>query len=175
MGKIDETLWILPFFLIFSIGFSILPLISACDLLFVSDYQEFWDLLSRFYIVLTLFTRVIVANLQNLSFGFLKVLYTIFQSLSLINIVMIVMYLYLRAAKKETMMRHYRKGINWIAFLYMGMHLICAGIIIFGFSMTSLNAIIILFKCCGAVLLVGYIGIILISLGYLLRYMYSDE
>lgn len=165
--KIDATKIIYPLFLFLCITTSIVPLILACDLISLDSYESFIELLDKFYISMSYFCKVIIQNLDYMNFSLLKVLRTLVTSLSYMNGIMIILCAYLWAASLETYMKNRNKGWKVIVMIYLLAYLMIALVIIFGFQLTSLNAIITLFFYTGIIMMVAHSLIILISVLYL--------
>lgn len=167
--KIDATKIIYPLFLFLCITTSIVPLILACDLISLDSYESFIELLDKFYISMSYFCKVIIQNLDYMNFSLLKVLRTLVTSLSYMNGIMIILCAYLWAASLETYMKNRNKGWKVIVMIYLLAYLMIALVIIFGFQLTSLNAIITLFFYTGIIMMIAHILIILISLYNLVK------
>lgn len=165
--KIDATKIIYPLFLFLCITTSIVPLILAYDLINLDSYESFIALLDKFYISMSYFCKVIIQNLDYMNFSLLKVLRTLVTSLSYMNGIMIILCAYLWAASLETYMKNRNKGWKVIVMIYLLAYLMIALVIIFGFQLTSLNAIITLFFYTGIIMMIAHSLIILISVIYL--------
>lgn len=161
--KIDATKIIYPLFLFLCITTSIVPLMLAYDLIRLDSYDAFITLLDKFYIPMSYFCKIIIQNLDYMNFNVLKVLRTLLTSLSYMNLIMIVLGVYLWAASLETYMKKRNRSWVSIVLIYFLAYLIIALIIIFGFQLTSLNAIISLFFYAGIIMMSAHILIILIS------------
>lgn len=167
--KIDATKIIYPLFLILCITTSIVPLILAYDLISLDSYDTFIALLDKFYISMSYFCKVIIQNLDYMNFSLLKVLRTLVTSLSYMNGIMIILCAYLWAASLETYMKNRNKSWKAIIMIYFLSYLMIGLVIIFGFQLTSLNAIITLFFYTGIIMMIAHSMIILISLYYLIK------
>lgn len=167
--KIDATKIIYPLFLFLCITTSIIPLILAYDLINLDSYESFIALLDKFYISMSYFCKVIIQNLDYMNFSLLKVLRTLITSLSYMNGIMIILCAYLRAASLEIYMKNRNKSWKAIIMIYLLAYSIIALVIIFGFQLTSLNAIITLFFYTGIIMMIAHILIILISLYNLVK------
>lgn len=167
--KIDATKIIYPLFLFLCITTSIVPLILACDLISLDSYESFIELLDKFYISMSYFCKVIIQNLDYMNFSLLKVLRTLITSLSYMNGIMIILCAYLWAASLEIYMKNRIKSWKAIIMIYLLAYSIIALVIIFGFQLTSLNAIITLFFYTGIIMMIAHILIILISLYNLVK------
>lgn len=167
--KIDATKIIYPLFLFLCITTSIIPLILAYDLICLDSYESFIALLDKFYISMSYFCKVIIQNLDYMNFSLLKVLRTLITSLSYMNGIMIILCAYLWAASLEIYMKNRNKSWKAIIMIYLLAYSIIALVIIFGFQLTSLNAIITLFFYTGIIMMIAHILIILISLYNLVK------
>lgn len=172
MGKIDETKWILVIFLLVCIIGSILPLALAYELMCLNDYDSFYGLLELTYLDDSLLARVVLSNLNYASFQWIRFIKSIFENLSFTNLLVIITSIYLYCAKDEIFMKHYKKGCMSIGAIYIGMHILCVLVFAFGFKVTSLDSIIVLFKLCGMILCVGYLIIIFMGLMIFFYHMY---
>lgn len=161
--KIDATKIIYPLFLILCITTSIVPLILAYDLISLDSYDAFIALLDKFYISMSYFCKVIIQNLDYMNFSLLKVLRTLVTSLSYMNGIMIILCVYLWAASLETYMKNRNKSWKAIIMIYFLSYLMIGLVIIFGFQLTSLNAIITLFFYTGIIMMIAHVLIICIS------------
>lgn len=160
--KIDATKIIYPLFLFLCITTSIIPLILAYDLIRLDSYDAFITLLDKFYIPMSYFCKIIIQNLDYMNFNILKVLRTLFTSLSYMNGIMIILCAYLWAASLETYMQKRNQSWKLIIIIYCLAYLLIAFVIIFGFQLTSLNAIITLFFYTGIIMMIAHSLIILI-------------
>lgn len=167
--KIDATKIIYLLFLFLCITTSIIPLILAYDLINLDSYESFIALLDKFYISMSYFCKVIIQNLDYMNFSLLKVLRTLITSLSYMNGIMIILCAYLWAASLEIYMKNRNKSWKAIIMIYLLAYSIIALVIIFGFQLTSLNAIITLFFYTGIIMMIAHILIILISLYNLVK------
>lgn len=167
--KIDATKIIYPLFLFLCITTSIIPLILAYDLINLDSYESFIALLDKFYISMSYFCKVIIQNVDYMNFSLLKVLRTLITSLSYMNGIMIILCAYLWAASLEIYMKNRNKSWKAIIMIYLLAYSIIALVIIFGFQLTSLNAIITLFFYTGIIMMIAHILIILISLYNLVK------
>lgn len=171
--KIDATKIIYPLFLFLCITTSIVPLILAYDLISLDSYDAFIALLDKFYISMSYFCKVIIQNLDYMNFSLLKGLRTLITSLSYMNAIMIILSAYLWAASLETFMQKRNKSWKFIIIIYLLAYLLIALVIIFGFQLTSLNAIITLFFYAGIIMMMAHILIILVSVYNLVKEIIS--
>ena len=167
MGRIDESKIIYPVFLVLSIVFSIVPILGCIDVMCVNSYTSFVELLDAWYLPFFYFGRIALSNLDYMNFAFLKLIVSLITSLNIANIIMLLLFAYLFCAKKETYMKKRKRGWQSISFIYVLGYILSACIFIFGFSLTSVNTIIFLFKMAGLVLFVCHCMILIIAILFL--------
>lgn len=167
MGRIDESEIIYPLFLLLCIAFCIIPLISCVDIMSIQSYEQFVGLLDKWYIDSFYFARVVLSNLDYMSFSFFKLFASLFTSLKFANIVMLLLLGYLWASKFETYMK--RRNYKWqsIVGLYASGYVCIAIYILINFSITSVSDVIHLVKIAGMILALVHFLILVLSIIYL--------
>ena len=179
MGRVSKSKYIYPLFLLLCILFSIIPILLAFDLIGIKEYVAFQDILHKWYIDFSYFAKVIIANIDYFNFSFSHLLVSLLSSLSFMNILLLVCIFYLIAAMQEEFMKLYNK--KWIALcvIYLITYLLIGGIIITGFSLTTLNDVISLFQYGAYIMIIGHAVIIILAIYYgiqfLLDLMYNKK
>lgn len=175
MGRVDLTKYIFPLFLIFCVGFSIIPIILSIDLLLVSDYSSFQDILSKWYISYSYFANIIIDNLDYFNFSIFRLITSLIQNISLVNALILFSIMYLAAAYQEKFLKSYNKQWILLCGIYLVAYLCITLIILIGFSITTLNQIISLFYCAGIIMLMAHLAIIFLGLYFLVKYCKENK
>ena len=105
--KKNYNYYLLLLFFILIIIYSIIPLIVGIELKELKNYEDIQILLAESDIYIPLFTRMITNMLNVTSFSLFKVLNVLIRSLNIFNYIIIVLYLYLMAARKEYSLKYY--------------------------------------------------------------------
>ncbi|NBK97508.1 MAG: hypothetical protein EOM50_05740 [Erysipelotrichia bacterium] len=158
--RITLTKCVYCLFLLFTISTSVIPIILASDLISLTSYEQFTALLERFYIPMSYFAKIILANLDYIHFNVASLFTSLLTSLSIMNGIILICIIYLWAASQEKWL--HKRNFLWkvIVGIYVIGYMCIAGIIIFNFKLTSLNDIIHLFQYAGLIMMMTHIVLI---------------
>lgn len=169
MGRIDESKVIYPCFLAFSIISSIFALHTCFMILKIQDLESFRTLVDAPFLQNLYFARIILQNLDYMNISILKILVSFLTSLRFINIVILLFVGYLWCAKEESYMKTRNNKWKSIIILYLGGILLSFIVLLWGFKISSVGAILALFKRICVVLALMHASIIIVSSIYFLK------
>ncbi len=151
-----------------------IPIQIAFMILNIDEIQSFYELLHHPLINHTYVTRIALENLDYRLFELSHLVYTLCTQLSYFNLLVIVLWSYLLAARQESLTKHYYIHVANISFTYVGGLLSIILIFLIGFQASSVGAVLNLIHICMN-LFIGLHVLLLIQSGYALYVLYNKK
>lgn len=175
MGRVNISKVALFCFLVVVIGASVLPTRLGFALIQANNYESVVNILDHAYVSQLYFVRVVMENLDYMTFQWTKLYATMVTSLSYFNVLVMALCAYVWAINKERWMQARYKNIalQVIAFYLFGYAMI-AFVLMFGFQAGSAQMVIHLFQMSGGIMIVIHLCLAFYCLYYFFLFLSKD-